>query len=331
MAGYIICVGREKPEIALVSQVDKKTGQPVGQDRWERVMTVGKHLLINHIRVWGRRLIKGKVHKTEKGDPIPVEFNTPGYTGEIEFLKWGTTGGHGIECRFLENSLSLDVEYQDNIQKVKIDKNQGPASIELESGENKFDPNKQALLISYLKVHPQNRDSVSKNPDPSIKGHMYFEVTDDTVDKTSIKRMESRVDAGYYVKSISTHPDKVRNLFEVMGNRPEFGDTNPLSNDTQVYKVLLRYAETNPGDFLSLIEEYKKELQRNFQYAESFNALDLTKNGVIVLTVSEKKEIIWDKVDAKGDQMKEWVIENYLDQEVYEKTKHFKALLKKVK
>lgn len=332
--GYVIMVGHERPQKVMVGHV-KKDGTPKESENIERYISVGKHLLINGSRVWARRIVNGKMQTNDKQEEIITEFNDTKYKGELQFLDWqkdqGKVGAQAIHARYIVGSNSLDAEYQTNVQKVQIDPARGTAQLELESGENKFDYKRQALLIQFLKVHAQNRDSKSKNPDPEIKGHTFYELTDDLVDKTSTNKIEKKLDAGIVVKTFSSSPQQLKNLFEILGKREEFGDTDFLSNPQTIYNTLLRFTETNADDFNYLVNEYKKDLSDKFEYAKSFNALDLTKNGNIVLTIGGKKEMIWDNAEGKGDDMLVWVLENYADASVYEKTKHFKSLVTKLK
>jgi hypothetical protein len=327
-------VGNERPAKVMVGYV-KKDGTPKQTENIERYISVGKHLLINGSRVWARRIVDGKMQKNTSGEEMITECHDPKYKGELEWLDWTKDqtklGAQAIHVRYLPGSSSLDAEYQTKIQKIEIDPQKGTAHIELESGENKFDPKRQALLIQLLKVHAQNRDSKSKNPDPEIKGFMYYELTDDLIDKTKTKKIESSLNAGTIVQSFASSTQKIRNLFEILGKRPEFGETDHLSNDQTIYTTLLQFSQTNPDDLIFLIGEYKKGVSDNFEYAKSFNALDLTKNGHIVLTVGGKKELIWDNAQGKNDDMLVWVLENFADPAVYEKTKHFKALIQKLK
>lgn len=329
--GYVIQVGNERPGEAIVSQVDKKTGEPTGPSM-KRYIPVGSHLIINRARVWGRRLINNK----PKADG-EIEFNTVGYKGELEFMEWGKEGGYAIEIRYLPQSRSLDYEYQANVQKIVVNTEQDGkyvkgAHIVLSAGENKFDPKKDALLVECLKVHPSNRDSKSKNPDPSIKGFKYYEVTDEHVDQTSIKRIETSIEASTFVKNLSTKPEQIRNLFKVLGEREEFGETNLLSGDAQIYKTLLEYANANAVDFFYHISEYKREVEDAFKKAESYQALDLTKDGHIALVAANgKKELIISDLKAKGKGMIDWMIENYYEDEVFKATQILKELVSKLK
>lgn len=325
-AGYVIQIGNEKPGEAIVAQPNKR-GEPSG-DQFRTYIRVGTHLIMNRARVWGRRVM---VDKKKQDNGMPIETNTIGYAGELEFLDWEKEGGYAIDIRYIKESRSLDFEYQENVQKIKIDSEKGAAFIEARAGENKYDYKKDGLLIKFLKVTPQNRDSKSKNPNPEIKGYSFYEVTDEHVDSVSIKERETNIEAGYLVKSLSSKPKLIRNLFEILGNRPEFGDTNKLSGDRQIYKVLLEFSETNPSDFFFIINEYKKEVQDYFDKATSYKVLDLTKDGHIALNIDNKKELLISGLKAKGDGMVEYMIENYYEDEVYNATQILKQLVQKLK
>lgn len=323
--GYVIQVGNESPAKVIVATPNKKTGEPVGP-QMETYKRVGSHLIINRARVWGRRLINGK----PKSDG-EIEFNTIGYKGELEFMDWGKDGGYAIDIRYLPQSRSLDYEYQTNVQKIVVNPEQDGAHIVLKAGENKFDPKKQDLLITFLKVYPQNRDSKSKNPDPAIKGHVFYEVTDEHVDQTSIKRIETSIAASKLVNDLSNKPDQLRNLFKVLGQRDEFGTTNLLSGDMQIYRVLLEYSNAHAADFFYLIEEYKRGVEDDFKKAESYQALDLTKDGHISLQVAGKKNLIISDLEGKGQGMVDWMLNHYYEEEVFKATQIFKELVSKLK
>ena len=324
--GYVIQVGNERPAEAIVAAVNKKTGEPTGP-QMKRYIRVGSHLIINRARVWGRRVINGK----PKPDNSEIEFNTVGYKGEIEFLEWGKEGGYAIDIRYLPQSRSLDYEYQQNVQKIVVNPEQDGAHIVLKAGENKFDPKKQELLTQFLKVYPQNRDSKSKNPDPTIKGHVYHEVTDEDVDQTSIKRIETSIEATTFVKNISNKPEQIRNLFKVLGQRDEFGSTSLLSGDAQIYKVILEYANGSATDFFYLIDEYKRGVEDAFKKAESYKALDLTKDGHIAIEVNGKKNLVISDLKEKGQAMVDFMVEHYYEDQVFMATQAFKEYVSKLK
>lgn len=326
--GYVIQVGNPKPAEAIIATPNKK-GEPVGE-QMTTYLRVGAHLILNTATVWGRRIIRDEGGKVTKSSGI--EFNTPGYQGEIDFLDWGTDGGYAITIRYLQQSRSLDLEYQNNVQKLIIRDDQ-LTHINLKAGENKYDYKKDDLFIKFLKVIPANQNSKSKNPNPDIKGHSYWEVTEEHVDKKTIQRIDASTSAASKVKEISAKPDQIRNLFVIMGKREEFGSTDVLSSDGQVYKAILEYAYGFPDDFFYLIEEYKRNVRDAFDKAESYKALDLTKDGHIAIEVDQKKHLPFEgiAIKGKGNAMIEWVLEHYLESEVYKGTQSFFAHVSKLK
>lgn len=330
--GYIIHIGNENVPKVIVAHPDKETGRPIdGDETMERFQRVGSHQILNRARVWGRRVImKGTVKKTKLADNSEIQFNSREYTGELEFLEWGDEEGFAIEVRYLPASNSLDFEYQDQVQKIKVDPNKGFTYIDLKTGQNQFDYKKNALLIKILKVHPQNRDSKSKNPDPEVKGFSFFEVTDDHVDQTVIKRIETGAEAVNVVMEISSKPGTMKTLFKVLGKKLD--GVTELSLDLELYKALLQYAASNATEFFQLVDAYKMGVQDAFDRARSEKALDLTKNGHIGFISSDgKQQPVFSDLKEKGEEMIHWVISNYYDEEVFKGTQILKELVSKLK
>lgn len=331
--GFVIHVGQYAPQKVIIG-FPGKDGLPQGET-FETYKQVGVHQLINRTRVWARRVQSDgtlpKVASTNEEQPLEVTDQR--YRGRLEFLKWGEnkTGAQAIEIRYLPQSSSLDYEFQKNVQKIETIVEDGTDYIDLSPGENKFDPKTQALLIEMLKVHAQNRDSVSKNPDPRIKGYMYFVVTDENVDKVYVSKKEQSLDAGILIKQWSAKDGQLLNLLEIFtGYKVDFGDVNHLSVPTDVYRALLTYSEVNPQDLLANIHRYKEELLKDFEFAKSFNALDTTKDGFIGLMINGKPNIIWQDLEGKGNKMIDYVVDNFADNKIYEATKNFKSLLTKL-
>lgn len=332
MNGFVIHVGHNSPSKAIVAHPDPLTGQPIG-DILEVTKQLGAHNIINRALVWARRVMPdGKMPKVGNED-VPLEVNDSRYRGNLEFLPWGSNkvGAKATEIRYLRQSGSLDYEYQTVIQKITTRVEDGTDFITLPPGENKFNPDKEALFIQYLIVHPQNRDSESKNPDPMIKGYTYFVKTEKDADMKFISRKEASLDAGLLVKELSISEDKIKNLFEIfIQSNVDFGTVNMLSNPKDMYAALLKYSEADPEDMMKRIERYKAELQKCFEFAKSYNALDLTKDGVIGLTVEGRPNIVFE-VEGKGSKMIDYVVNNFVDPVIYERTKHFVSLLSKLK
>ena len=116
-----------------------------------------------------------------------------------------------------------------------------------------------------------------------------------------------------------------------MGKREEFGDVNRLSGDLQIYLTLLDYSTRYPEDFMSLVNGHKREMQENFEKAKSYKALDISKDGHIAFIDGAKPQLILSNAKGKGEKMLDWMIENYLDEEVYNATQIFKKLVDKLK
>jgi hypothetical protein len=322
-AGYVIHVGQHAPETVIIAQPNKE-GNPKG-DAFETAKQVGSYLIINRARVWCRRVLTSGKLPTKDGEEEVLEVTDTRYKGDLEFLKWGTNklGAQAIEVRFLPISRSLDYDYQRTVQKIEVRVEEDQAQIELKPGENKFNYDTEALKIQMLKVHPQNRDSVYKNPDPTLKGYTYYEVTDAQVDKAFVKAKEASITAGRFVVDISSKPQQLRNLLEIFKKYGvDFKDVNILSNDTDIYTALLKYADT-PGEFGQQVQRYKAELYEKFELAKSYKALDLTKDGFIALTVKNKKDLVFENAEGKGDKMIEWVLDNFVDETVYQQSQHF--------
>lgn len=332
--GYVIRAGHHGPQEALVGNANKD-GEPIGTPT-KVFFQVGAIGVINRARVWCRRVLpNGKLPLDANNVERPLEVTDPLYKGNLEFLEYGdqSTGASAIDVRWLPHSQSLDYQYQEVVQKITLRVEEGFDQIELMPGENKFDYATEANKIQLLKVHPQNRDSKSKNPNPAIKGHQFYEVTDEDSDKTFVKKLEAANVAAGFVIGLSEHPQRLLNLLELLGSQGiTFEGVTKLSNDGDIYKALLKFSNENPAEFAIQINTYKKKVQDLFAWADSNKALDLTKDGVIAMKdATGKSTPIWENVEGKGGRMKEWVVENFLVEEVYDRTRQFKTLCDKLK
>jgi hypothetical protein len=327
--GYIVQFGNTDTPAAIIAYPNKR-GEPVGGGVAEHFVRVGTHQILNQSRVWARRVMgkDGSVKTAPDGGEI--QLNTPGYRGELEFLPWGDPNGHQMEIRFLSQSQSLDFEFQENVQRIKLDSTNTSPYLEFKTGQNQFDFKKDALKIQFLKVHPQNKNSVSKNPDPLVKGSSFFEITDENVDQNSIKRIEGSAEAVMVIKDISSKPGNMKNLFRVLGLK-KIGNTTELSTDLEIYKTMLEYASINPGEFFQQIEAYKMSVLDACEKAKSFKALDLTKNGHIAWVYGGKTDLIISDAKGKGEDMIMWLIDNYYEEEVYKATQTLKDFVSKLK
>lgn len=333
--GYVIQVGHETPQKVIVS-IPNKDGNP-GVNQREVFNEVGLHMVINRCRVWCRRVMNdGKLPVDEKGVEQALEFRDVRYKGKLEFLDWGDskTGAQAIEIRYLEQSNSLDVDYQDFVQNIKLDYEgkDGHTMIELKSGRNEYDFKKQPLLIQMFKVHSQNMNSKSKNPNPAIKGYVFKEVSDEMSDSAVIKNFDSKLDAGNFIKKVSENEQSLRNLFEILlGYGITFGEITMLSGGIDIFKSLLVYTDVDPVGFNLNVDRYKKELNDLFVKAEAFKILDLTKTGFISVIIDNKSEIIYEGAKGKDRGMLDWALENFLSPAVYEKSKRLQLICNNLK
>lgn len=334
--GYVINVGSHTPQKVIVATPDRRTGNPTG-DVFEVYKQTGVYQLINRIRVWARRVLPDGKLPVVNGSEVVLEVNDTRYKGNIETLPWGEakTGAQAIELRFLQQSSSLDYEYQRTIQKIETMPEDGTAFIELNPGENKFDPKLDVLKVKFLNVHPQNRDSISKNPDPRFKGFTFFEVNEKSSDRSFVTYKEKAIDAGLTIKQLSTKPEQLRNLLEVILNsgseseNPIFMNMSTLSTDTDIYRALLMYSDESPVKLVQHIDGFKQWIIDRFKYAESFNVLDLSKKGHIAVIKDGKPDIVWSDVPDKN--MMEWVVGNCFDESVYTQMKKFAAFCSTLK
>jgi len=335
MSKYVIMVGGQKPAPVIAAHPNKD-GSP-GPNAQEATRTVGAYFLVNRARVWARRVLPdGKLPKTNNEETI-LELTDSRYKGDLEFLEYGSmaTGAHQIEIRYLTTTRSLDYQYQELVLKIKtdIEGKDGSTLIELQAGENKFDAKKDELLVKMLKAHPSNRDSQSKNPDPQIKGFLYFELTDDNVDKSYIESSEKAIDAGFLVKEMSDDPAQLKNLMDLFKKRNvDFGGVDEKSLDKDVYKALLSFSMNQPQLFTSILEDVKKEVSDCFVKAKGFKVLDTTKNGVISVTLEGAPvEMVFSKLEGKGLDMEAYVLDNICRPEIYAGIERFKQICEGLK
>lgn len=337
--GYEIQVGHYAPEKVMVGTPTKDGNPPA--DAYEKHMTSGVYSVINRTKVWARRVLpNGKPFLNKEGEETVLEVTDKEYKGTLEFLKYGDSkvGSQMIETRWLPQSLSLDVQYQENVQKITSVNQEGKdeyAFLEFTAGRNQYDYKTDALLIQHIKVHGQNRDSKSKNPNPSIKGYTFYEVGEDADENVTIRQEESKLETGLFVKSLSQTKGSLTNLLEVLlENNVKFEElgikeVTLLSGEGEIYVALLEYVKQKAGDFAYFIEKSKKEVSDLFEKAKSYSVLDLTKKGFVGVIIDNKPQIIYENTEIKGD-MADWVLSNFLLPAVYEKTKHFKSVLSKL-
>lgn len=309
---YIIEAGAiERPETVERGEIEKNTGQTVL--RGETIKFPLKRADIgipNYTECWGVRLDKeGKVPET------PIDVKSPNYTGQIKEMKWGTTGGYVIICRYLEGYNSIDKQYQDVVLNASANLNEDTEAaanayfIRLQSGDNVYDPETDKYLCQMIRVHYLNGSSVYRNP--KSDSQMYIEVNGDVVETKEDKFYNNKFEAGKIVNEAASDNtmSKLKTLLNVVH---EMDTTGIEVKDEGLYRHLSMLADTKPDLFLAKITEYKKNVSNVFEKAKSYNAIDLTKDGVIAAG-KDKVELIGTDIPAKKGKMIDWVLLNYLE------------------
>ncbi len=126
-------------------------------------------------------------------------------------------------------------------------------------------------------------------------------------------------------------PANLRSLFNIMGGVKVMPTVMDIKNDTQVYTALLELAHGKGEFFSNKIDEFKLSISDAFVKAEAYNILDLTLNGTITITANGKKVKLLEDVPAKGDSMKDYVMQNYHEPAIYDAINQLKNHLVKLK
>lgn len=302
---------------------DRGTGQPSGDERLYalRRQDIG---IPNYAQAWGVRTYDDGVIPEN-----PIEVKDPKYHGKIEFLAFGDVRGTLIECRYLKNYNTLDVQYQNLVLNVKID-DTDPTSADaffiiLQSGENEFDEVRDKMKVQMLKISSYNSGSVCRNPD-AIHA-LYREKNNDTDVKIESKSLDAKTEALMIVGNAASDNTygRLHNLFNIVGVL--FGEK---PEDNELFVTLQQIADSKPVDFLGKIEDHKRYISNIFEKAKSYKVIDCTKDGVIVAGDS-KKEIICEDVPAKGENMLLWLLTNHLDPKANEAIFKLKKITDKLK
>ena len=277
-------------------------------------------LISNYFPVWARR-----VNTKDKNTPI-TDVMDKDYNGELEYLEWGHETGEQIFIRHLTGTKSLDAQYQE--LRLKMKPKEDDAMIVLEAGQNEFDYRTQSSLIELLKQHYKHKGSKSK--DPKYKTFLYWEVDSSNKEKAT-KKIEQSSEGTALVRSLDMKPANLRTLFSIMGGVKVMPNVTDIKSDTQVYTSLLLLAHEKGEMFYNRIDEFKREISDAFVKAESYSILDLTLNGTITITSNGKKVKILESIPAKGEGMKDWIMQNFHEPNAYDAINQLKNHLQKLK
>jgi len=274
----------------------------------------GNVIFPNPIMGWGRRLIRNS-----KGEIITpkesIDVTNREYHGDIDWLKWGDHNGHAIEARYIRNSTSLDYQYQVTRQGLKSkDVDEENNYLIYPSGLKEFNYDTEELLIQHLKIHQNNESSEYRNPDSAFPVSMFREVKSFNVQDVQVKEIDFRFDAGKLIREANSF-EKLKVLKSVLErSRSEIVYDETKEND--LYETLILYAESSPKQVINTVRDFKADVSKLIELGRAYNAFDCTLNGTIWMT-NPSKELLIEDVDAKGDDMLQWLFDNCLEPRVF--------------
>ena len=323
MGKYQIFCGRKRETNALSGYLQNGRNDIIKGEPKEVSIQVGAYGIPNGTEAWGIRLIKGK----RPGRIINVEDEE--YSGEIEFLQWGSKPDIAtpIRCRYVPGYRTIDKDYQDLRLRVTIpDDSAYAALITLNHGPNEFDDLRDFSLVQMLKVHHHNEHSVYHNPE--AEGWMFKELKQEEVDQSETKEIDNKFSCILLVNQSSSNPDSIRALFDIVKGI----ETKEVNKDDvqEIFTTLKLFADQKPQVFSSRVHEYKRKVSDVFSKLESYNAIDLTKDGFIAVG-QDKKEVILDNVPGKGKDMVSWAFDNFLEPKVFEGIRKIEKIAEKLK
>lgn len=318
---YTIAVGGAAPADVLFGFLNKDSMQPDENSKAGKIQ-LGVVSMPNYSKVWGmREVINGKP------------------TGKLKFLKWGEDAPAKtkdyeapceIEVRFLPNSNSLDKQYQDQVQKLKIqDKD---TEITLTLGINKFDYKDSAMKIEMLKIHTFNGDSPCR--DPNNTNVQYVEYNPSNKIKSKSREINTRRLAEEYVMNCEGAEE---GTFDdaMLANLAHVFELNLQDTNEILYNTLLDKASENPAHFILVMQTKRDSAKRDLVTAHERGFVDFETEGEIILRDGNKKITLIKDLDPTltAEDKINLIVQNFTLPEYYEhickiqaKVKEFQTL-----
>lgn len=322
-----------RPEVIERGMIEKGSGQSILSG--ETVKTLNRRADIgvpNWTEFWGVRLdSEGKILRDEKKNVILLDVKDPKYKGQVKELTWGDKDGCLIIGRYLKGYNTIDQQYQDVVLNAKDtirDDTEASADahyLRLQSGDNYYDPESDPYLCQMFRVHYMNDTSKYRSPDS--QSSMFREKDETAVPTAQTKFMSEKFEALSIVNEASKDNtlQELRNLNAVMG-----AISNENAADNDLFRYLSMVADAKPDKFLAEIATRKLMVSQIFEKAKSWKVIDLTKDGVIAVGETTK-EIIIDKVPAKGEAMLDWILANHLKENAFEAISRLKKITDNLK
>lgn len=327
---YNIVVGDTRPSTIQIGVIERGSGHSILTEKGERLARRGDSGFPNGTKIWGARVINGKIPEDEKGNLVQIAVTDPRYKGEVKPLKWGAEGGSLIDVRYIKAYPTLDVLYQERILNFKIDETNESSSevfmIILPNGLNEIDENIEPLFVNHLKAHTYNRDSKSK--DPAFGDFKFYEQTDEQVENVESQMFDEKFEAGSIIRDAANGSDglaKCKNLFSIIKTV-----TDETPEDKKLFGYLKMLADKKPVQVLKAVADYKLKVSNVFEKLKSYDAVDLTTEGTIV-ALKPKRAIIMSNVPVKPDSVYDYLLENYVAPDVFDATFKLTQITDKLK
>lgn len=297
---FSIIAGRIEPQKVQLGFLNKKSMLPEGQTQ-EVSIAVGAVMVPNFSRVWGRRVTE----KSKPGDRS-VNYTDRDYKGRIEFLEWGDDKGEQIDIRFLNQTTSLDKQYQEQVLKLQAGEND--VFITLRQGMNDFDQRRDATLVEMLKHHSLNGSNKSRNPN-SVE-YDFVEYSAETR-QSQIQKIETRREAESIVLDAQKDDARMAVVSTIFG-------LDVQAQDDELFNVLMLRVQKDPAQFLSVIQLYKQGVLDTMHYLLEEQVLDLETEGEIAIVKGGKRVVLLDEVEGDKNAKKLYLVNSILEPEVFE-------------
>lgn len=301
---YSLVAGRKEPVKVLQGSLNKKSLTP-NPDAEEILVEVGTIIIPNHSRVWARRVYADATRTLKEGQPLDVK--SPGYSGKLEFLKWGDPKGYVVDIRYLPNSQSLDKQYQQEVQKLWWEDEW--ATLKLSNGRNDIDEIESPLYAEMLKHHTLNIESPSR--DPENTDWEYRPYASKAKNTAMAQKITERNHATNLVMQMEDRPSELMVaalLFEIDSKAP----------DGVLFTELLNIAETQTARFITVVNDRKKAVQELFNKALQLQVISIDKPKVITYYAGGKNELLLEVPEGEGTGMLIWVEQEVFNRDVYD-------------
>lgn len=270
----------------------------------------GQVMFPNYIQAWGRRVVKGK----ERADGYRVEISDKDYVGEVEWLTYGDEKGYVIYARYVKGQASLDYQYQvTRLGLYTIENERNVAYLQLPTGENDVFPSNDLAWATFIQIHYMNIDSLCRNPEATT--WMYKMVKKLDVKSLEAKRLDSGFEAMKIVKEAAGSFRELEILKIILEKRGKIEWNGADEND--LYDSLIIYAQMEFKSFHESVNDYKRNISELLSLCESYEAIDTSANGMVVV-LKPKKEMLIEEVPVKGKDLYDWLLANSMKPTVYD-------------